>query len=193
MNAATLDRSALADVEPRLMRKLQVQQPLMGSTPDPLRIRFGPIELDEGDARLTVNGQAVPLPPKPFSVLCVLARAPQKLLTTNAFLDAVWGHQFVTDSVLRTAISELRTALDDDPKQPRYIETVARRGYRFIAAPIGTSSRCAPTIERDAATKRDDPALLALTALCRCDAALAALIRAVACTLEHEPLVLQES
>ena len=47
----------------------------------------------------------------------------------------VWGHQFVTDSVLRTAISELRTALDDDARKPRFIETVSRRGYRFIAAP----------------------------------------------------------
>ena len=91
MNAATLDRSALADVEPRPTRKLQVRQPLMGSSPDPLRIRFGPIELDEGDARLTVNGQAVPLPPKPFSVLCVLARAPQKLLTTNALARCRMG------------------------------------------------------------------------------------------------------
>ena len=49
-------------------------------------------------------------------------------------LDEVWGHQFVTDSVLRTAISELRTALDDDARKPRFIETVSRRGYRFIAA-----------------------------------------------------------
>lgn len=193
MNAATLDRFALADVEPRPTRKSQVQQPLRGSSPDPLRIRFGSIELDEGDARLTVNGHPVPLPPKPFSVLCALARSPQKLLTTNALLDAVWGHQFVTDSVLRTAISELRMALDDDAKQPRYIETVPRRGYRFIAAPIGASSQCAPAIERDAAIERADPALVALTALCRCDAALAALIRAVACTLEHEPLVMNET
>jgi hypothetical protein len=50
-------------------------------------------------------------------------------------LDEVWGHQFVTDSVLRTAISELRTALDDDARKPRFIETVSRRGYRFIAVP----------------------------------------------------------
>jgi hypothetical protein len=55
-------------------------------------------------------------------------------------LDDVWGHQFVTDSVLRTAISELRTALDDDARKPRFIETVSRRGYRFIATPSATSA-----------------------------------------------------
>jgi DNA-binding winged helix-turn-helix (wHTH) protein len=49
-------------------------------------------------------------------------------------LDEVWGHQFVSDSVLKTAISDLRTVLDDDPRHPHFIETVSRRGYRFIAA-----------------------------------------------------------
>ena len=48
-------------------------------------------------------------------------------------LTNVWGHQFVSDSVLKTAVSEVRKALDDDPRQPRFIETVSRRGYRFIA------------------------------------------------------------
>ena len=81
------------------------------------------------------DGTAVPLPPTPFAVLCALLRQPGALLTTSALLDEVWGHQFVTDSVLRTAISELRTALDDDARNPRFIATVSRRGYRFIAVP----------------------------------------------------------
>jgi len=99
-----------------------------------VRLRFGPFELDEGNARLVRDGTPIALPPTPFAVLCALARQPGSLLTTNALLDEVWGHQFVTDSVLRTAISELRTALDDDARKPRFIETVSRRGYRFIAA-----------------------------------------------------------
>ena len=115
------------------------------------------------------------------------------LLTKNALLDDVWGHQFVTESVLKTAISEVRAALGDDPKEPRYIETVSRRGYRFIASTIGASSQRAPAIERNVAAGRDHPGLAALTALCRGDAALAELIRAVAATLEREPLVLNES
>jgi len=123
-------------------------------------------------------------------VLCALARTPGSLLTKNALLDLVWGHRFVTESVLKTAISELRAVLDDDPKQPRYIETVSRRGYRFIAAPIGAPSQSAPAVEWNVAARRDYPALAALTAVCRGDAALADLIRAVAATLEREPLVL---
>ena len=86
------------------------------------------------------DGKAVALAPTPFAVLCALARQPGSLLTTNALLDDVWGHQFVTDSVLRTAISELRTALDDDARKPRFIETVSRRGYRFIATPSAISA-----------------------------------------------------
>ena len=160
---------------------------------NPVRVRFDAFELDEANALLLRNGKAVTLAPKPFGVLCALARRPGSLLTTNALLDDVWGHQFVTDSVLRTAISELRTALDDDARKPRYIETVSRRGYRFIAATIGASSQRAPAIERNVAAGRDHPALMALTALCRGDAALAELIRAVAATLEREPLVLNES
>ena len=102
---------------------------------NPVRVRFDRFELDEANARLLRDGTAVALAPTPFAVLCALVRQPGSLLTTNTLLDEVWGHQFVTDSVLRTAISELRTALDDDARKPRFIETVSRRGYRFIAAP----------------------------------------------------------
>jgi DNA-binding winged helix-turn-helix (wHTH) protein len=102
---------------------------------NPVRVRFDRFELDEANAHLLRDGTAVPLAPTPFAVLCALVRQPGSLLTTNALLDEVWGHQFVTDSVLRTAISELRTALDDDARKPRFIATVSRRGYRFIAAP----------------------------------------------------------
>ena len=75
-------------------------------------------------------------------------RQPGTLLTKNALLDQVWGHQFVSDSVLKTVISELRTTLTDDARQPCFIETVSRRGYRFIAP---TTAAMAPT--RGAAPK----------------------------------------
>ena len=153
-------------------------------------LRFDRFELDEAEARLTCAGQPVALAPKPFAVLCALARTPGRLMTKNALLDLVWGHRFVTESVIKTAISELRAALDDDPKQPRYIETVSRRGYRFIAAAIGAPSQSAPAVEWNVAAARGHPASAALAALCRGDAALAGLIRAVAATLEREPLVL---
>ena len=110
----------------------------MAADPSPtaqsLRLHFDRFEIDEADARLTQAGEPVPLAPKPFAVLCALVRTPGKLLTKNALLDSVWGHRYVTESVLKSTISELRAALGDDPKHPRYIETVSRRGYRFIAA-----------------------------------------------------------
>src|SRR5271157_4477046 len=111
------------------------RSPRMKTAPSVARLRFDRFDLDEAEARLTCAGEPIALAPKPFAVLCALAREPGCLLRTNALLDKVWGHQFVTDSVLRTAISELRTALDDDARKPRFIETVSRRGYRFIAAP----------------------------------------------------------
>ena len=107
---------------------------------NPVRVRFDRFDLDEVNARLLRDGTALALAPTPFAVLCVLVRQPGSLLTTNALLDDVWGHRFVTDSVLRTAISELRTALDDDARKPRFIETVSRRGYRFIAATTAIST-----------------------------------------------------
>ena len=164
----------------------------MKADPSVGRLHFGRFELDEAEARLTCAGEPVALPPKPFAVLCALARTPGSLVTKNALLDHVWGHRFVTDSVLKTAISEVRAKLDDDPKQPRYIETVSRRGYRFIASTTGAPSQGPRAVERNVAAGRDHPALTALTALCRGDAALADLIHRVAATLDREQLVLND-
>jgi DNA-binding winged helix-turn-helix (wHTH) protein len=158
-----------------------------------MKLNFDRFELDEADARLTCAGEPVPLAPKPFAVLCTLVRSPRMLVTKNALLDAVWGHRFVTESVLKSAISEVRAALGDDPKQPRYIETVSRRGYRFIAAPVGAPSQSAHAVEQSGPGASGHPALTALTALCRGDAALAELIRTLAATLERERLVLNHS
>src|SRR6188474_234471 len=99
-----------------------------------LRLRFDAFDLDEADARLKRDGKPVALPPKAFGVLCALARQPGVLVTKNALLDSVWGHQHVSESVLKTTISQLRAALADDASSPRYIETASRLGYRFIGA-----------------------------------------------------------
>ena len=101
---------------------------------NPVRARFHGFELDEANALLLRNGHAVALAPRPFSLLCALVRQPGSLVTKDTLLDDVWGHQFYSDSVLKTAVSEVRTVLDDDPRAPRFIETVSRRGYRFIGA-----------------------------------------------------------
>lgn len=114
-------------------------RPRSSPVAEPVHLRFGEFELDEANARLLRAGRPLAVAPTPFAVLCALARKPSGLLSKHVLLDQVWGHQFVSDSVLKTAISDLRTVLGDDPRRPRYIETVSRRGYRFIGAATSIS------------------------------------------------------
>lgn len=119
-------------------------------------------ELDEPNARLLRNGSAIALAPTPFGLLCALVRHPDSLLTKHALLDQLWGHHFLSDSVLKGAISDIRNALGDDPRQPRYIETVPRRGYRFIATPVPLGEPVEP-ISHTAAAPRNAPRAIALS------------------------------
>lgn len=106
----------------------------------PLSLRFGPFAFDEANARLLAEGQAIALAPKAFGVLTELLRHAGTLVTKDALLDSVWGHRHVSESVLKTTISELRAALGDDAKHPRWVETASRRGYRFIGSIEGTAT-----------------------------------------------------
>jgi DNA-binding winged helix-turn-helix (wHTH) protein len=101
--------------------------------PQSLAVRFDSFELDEANASLRRDGKPIALAPTPFAVLCALVRQPGQLQTKQRLLDGIWGHQFVSDSVLKTVVSELRTLLGDNARKPRFIETVSRRGYRFLA------------------------------------------------------------
>jgi len=78
-----------------------------------------------GDQRLT-------LMPRAFSVLCHLVDHAGRLVTKEALLASVWRDAAVSDAALSTCIRDLRRALGDSPEAPRYIETVHRRGFRFI-------------------------------------------------------------
>ena len=113
---------------------------------NPVHVSFVEFELDEANASLLRDGKPLALAPTPFALLCALARQPGTLLTKDALLDEVWGHQFVSESVLKTAVSDLRSALGDDARQPRLIETVPRRGYRFIANPSAFAPRSVPPL-----------------------------------------------
>lgn len=97
-------------------------------------LRFGPFALDPANAVLQRGEARLELPPKAFAVLCHLATRPGRLVTKDELLDAVWGRRFVSESVIKTAVNAIRAALEDDPRAPRYVETVARRGYRFLHA-----------------------------------------------------------
>ncbi len=127
------------------------------SNSNPVRVRFDEFELDEANAWLLRDGKAVSLAPTPFNLLCALARQPGALLTKGALLDAVWGHQFVTESVLKTAISDLRAALGDNPREPRFIETVSRRGYRFIAVPAAATAAQPVAVSAPSGSQQSPP------------------------------------
>src|SRR5579859_6728025 len=97
------------------------------------RYRFDEIEIDVQGFRLLKRGRQVPVEPKALNLLIFLVENRDRLVERQKLLDAVWGGACVTDHVLNRAIGLLRKLLDDDPKQPHYIETVPTLGYRFIA------------------------------------------------------------
>ena len=96
------------------------------------RIIFDPFCLDRANEQLWRGSQAIKLRPKAFAVLDYLLGRPGQLVTKDNLLNAVWPATFVGDAVLKVTIRQIREALGDDPKSPRYIETAHRRGYRFI-------------------------------------------------------------
>lgn len=106
----------------------------MSATLESGPIAFGPFVLDVSNAQLVRVATVVPLSPRPFGLLCFLVQHPGRLIARDEILDAVWGHRHVSDSVLKNAVNTLRGALQDDPKNPQWIETVPRRGYRFIGS-----------------------------------------------------------
>jgi DNA-binding winged helix-turn-helix (wHTH) protein len=97
------------------------------------RLAFGDYCLDLGSERVLRGAAPVALTPKAFAVLAHLAARPEQLVTKEELLDAVWPDTHVGDAVLKVVVHELRQALDDDARAPRYIATVHRRGYRFVA------------------------------------------------------------
>jgi DNA-binding winged helix-turn-helix (wHTH) protein/predicted ATPase len=95
-------------------------------------LTFGPYRLDPDNAQLWHGKRLVRLTRKAFDVLCLLARQPGQLVTKDALLAAVWPEVVVTETAVTKRIQEVRRALRDNPKAPRYIETVHRQGFRFL-------------------------------------------------------------
>src|SRR5688572_25797964 len=109
-----------------------------------MRISFGPFAFDRQSRLLWRDGAEVALPPRVLGVLEVLIDRPGQVVARQDLLDGVWKDAFVTDTSLAEAISFLRQALGDDPQSPRYIQTVHRRGYRFLAPLSEIPERGAP-------------------------------------------------
>ena len=93
---------------------------------------FGGFRLDTGERALTRNGQSIPLTPKAFDTLVVLVRNSGHVVEKDALLKEVWPDTFVEEGVLAVNVAAIRKALSDGEEGRSYIETVPRRGYRFI-------------------------------------------------------------
>lgn len=93
---------------------------------------FGPYTLDIEAAELRKGSERLPIRAKCLELLRYLVEHPRTLVTKETLLAEIWSDAVVVEATLTRTMAELRALLDDDPKNPRYIETVARRGYKFI-------------------------------------------------------------
>jgi DNA-binding winged helix-turn-helix (wHTH) protein len=98
-----------------------------------MRVRFGRFEFDSATRQLTNEGTRVHLPPKSFDLLQMLIERRPALVTKTELQDRLWPDVVVVEANLGNAVAEVRKALGDDPKAPRFVWTVSRRGYRFAA------------------------------------------------------------
>jgi DNA-binding winged helix-turn-helix (wHTH) protein len=129
-------------------------------------LAFGGFRLDTSNAQLWRGRQEIALRPKAFAVLAHLVEHAGQLVTKQQLLDAVWPGTFVTDAVLKDSVRQLRDALGDDARAPRFIETAQRRGYRFVA-PVSKEPAASRQPEIAPSPVRDRTAPLAATVLGR--------------------------
>jgi len=107
--------------------------------------RFESFVLDTANQCLVRHGTPIELAPKPFAVLRYLVENPGRLITHDELLYALWPETYVQPQVLRTYVLELRKVLGDDAGQPRFIQTLPKRGYRFVA-PVTEKPAAGPDV-----------------------------------------------
>jgi pimeloyl-ACP methyl ester carboxylesterase/DNA-binding winged helix-turn-helix (wHTH) protein len=110
------------------------------------RITFPPFQLDLSAGRLSCGPKPLDLPPKAFGVLRYLAERPGQLVSKEELLQGIWPDVHVSSDVLKVTIAEIRRVLDDPCREPRFIETAHRRGYRFV----GRTEKSAPVLTPEA-------------------------------------------
>src|SRR5262245_21169834 len=103
------------------------------------QINFVPFRLDLETECVWHGAQTLALTPKAFAVLRYLIEHAGRLVTKEELFQAVWPEIVVSDAVVKVCVGEIRKALGDNAKAPRFIETLHRRGYRFIA-PLSTAT-----------------------------------------------------
>lgn len=110
----------------------------MASTGEPAAVcyRFGAFVLAPARRLLLEGGREVPLIPRYFDLLLLLVERRNEVVGRRLIFDSVWSDVVVSDGALSQAVRTLRRALGDDPREPRYIRTVSRHGYRFVFADV---------------------------------------------------------
>ena len=108
---------------------------MTGREPAPRRYRFGAFEADAATGELRRQGIRLRLNAQPFQVLCMLLERPGELLTREEIARHLWPDGTFVDAEhgVNSAVNRIREALNDSAASPRFIETLARRGYRFVA------------------------------------------------------------
>ncbi len=127
----------------------------MNDDPPVTRLQFGAVTLIPSERVVLKDGQPVPFTPKAFDLLAVLASNPARLLTKEHLMQAVWPDAIVEESNLAYHVFAIRKALGENGDGERYIETVPKQGYRFIApvTRIGGDQTAAPEL----AGRGDEP------------------------------------
>jgi TolB-like protein len=116
-------------------------------------------ELDTENGELRKRGSKLKIEPKPLQILEMLLECPGEVVTRRRVREKLWPDTYVSfDYSLNTAINKLRAALGDSAHSPRFIETVARRGYRFISSVEGSGASSPATPRRET----DEPAIAIL-------------------------------
>ena len=119
----------------------------MGASTTPsTRLYFGPFELDPRSGELWKDGRQVNLPPQPTKLLIFLASRPGELVTRDEIKQNLWGIDTFVDFEhgLNFSIKKIRAAIGDNPDQPEFIQTLPRRGYRFIGSARTESPAVSP-------------------------------------------------
>jgi DNA-binding winged helix-turn-helix (wHTH) protein len=122
----------------------------------PKRLRFGVFEADLRTGELTKHGRRLNLQEQPFRLLALLLEKPGELVTREELHGRLWPQTLVDfDHGLNKAVSKIREALGDSAENPRFIETVARRGYRFLADVAVVRGGQPETVADDPAARGD--------------------------------------
>ena len=119
---------------------------------------FGPFRIDMSLSRLERAGEPVPLPPKAYDLLLLLARNADRVMTKAELIDTLWPNTFVDEANLTQHVYTLRRALGDQPNGQPFVETVSRRGYRLAASVLDVvDSATASAAARDVVRPQSDP------------------------------------